>query len=272
MEQSQQADHLSDWVILPIRALKDNYIWALLNKKKQELWVVDPGDAEPVLSFLSQNTYRLTGILLTHHHWDHTNGVERLLAFQSDITVVGAANSIVSQITHRVKEGDEVICSSLPLRVLEIPGHTLDHIAFYTNTFVFTGDTLFSAGCGRVFEGTFAQMHQSLNKLAALPDDIKVYCGHEYTLQNLAFAAHVEKNNEFIQEKIARVKQLIAADGSSLPSTLGEEKKMNPFLRCTRVDVVSAVAAYAKKTLVHSDDVFEYLRRWKDEAGSSLFY
>lgn len=247
---------------LPIRAFKDNYIW-MLPLGQNTVCVVDPGDAQPVINTLSQHNYSLSAILLTHHHADHSGGISELLNHFGNIPVYASHHSKIKQISHFVKDKDSFQLGQFSFFVLEIPGHTLDHIAFYCEKNLFCGDTLFSAGCGRVFEGTAAQMYSSLQKLASLPDETYIFCGHEYTLANLLFAQHVEPNNEKISEKILRVKEQLQTSGCSLPSTLREERKINPFLRCEEVDVVATVEQRVEKKLT-TIEVFHHLREWKN--------
>jgi hydroxyacylglutathione hydrolase len=249
-------------MIVPVPAFKDNYIW-LLNEGNNA-WVVDPGDAKPVMQVLAENNWNLTGILLTHHHLDHSGGIRSLLNYANNIPVFASHNSEHDYVTDPVKEGDTVPFGSHTLSVLEIPGHTLDHVAFFNNELLFCGDTLFSAGCGRVFEGTYEQMYQSLCRLNHLNNDTNIYCGHEYTLANLTFAQHVEPENAYIAEKIAAVKLLLEEGQCTLPSTLNNEKRMNPFLRCDDKNIIRAVEQYANKTLSTPVEVFQHLREWKN--------
>lgn len=190
--------------ITPIKAFKDNYIWMISEAPSNLVWIVDPGDARSVIQVLKSQQLELTGILLTHHHADHSGGIEELVDYTGNIPVVGSYMSSVSSVTNPVRNGDEVVCHSLRLYAIEIPGHTLDHTAFYGDHVLFCGDTLFSGGCGRIFEGTAPQMFVSLQKLNNLPDKTKIYCGHEYTLANLEFAKTVEPNNPHIVKKNAR--------------------------------------------------------------------
>ena len=171
------------YIITPVRAFKDNYIWMLHDTKRA--WVVDPGDAVPVIEVLQKQNLKLSGILLTHHHSDHSGGIPDLLNYAGNIPVYASRQTKISSVTHPVKENDEIKTKFGSFKALEIPGHTLDHIAFVGQGLLFCGDTLFSAGCGRVFEGTYVQMFAALSKLNALDADIKIYCGHEYTLANL---------------------------------------------------------------------------------------
>jgi len=250
--------------IVPVRAFKDNYIWLMVDATAQAAWAVDPGDAAPVIDYLREHHLALAGILITHHHADHCGGISNLLNEWKDIPVYGFMHSKVPQLTHFVKENDEINCGQIKLKVVEIPGHTLDHLAFYNDEIVFCGDTLFSAGCGRVFEGTYEQMYHSLNKLFYLPNSIKIYCGHEYTWQNLQFALQVEPENSFIQKKIAVVTRLLAEDKPTLPAILADEKNINPFLRCQESSVMQAAQNNAPNKLANAVEVFKYLREWKN--------
>lgn len=250
--------------IVPINAFKDNYIWTILSDNKKTAWVVDPGDVVPVMKYFQNNNLTLSGILLTHHHVDHSGGINKLIKQVGNIPVIASHTSKIDHITQRVKEGDEITCGQLHLKVLEIPGHTLDHIAFYNDEILFSGDTLFSAGCGKVFEGTQEQMFDSLSKLLKLPSNIKIYCGHEYTLQNLLFAQHVEPGNEHIKNKLDAINKLIEKHEPTLPSTLKDEKLYNPFLRCKEPSVIEAVTINAGQPLKGPVDVFMHLRHWKN--------
>jgi hydroxyacylglutathione hydrolase len=251
--------------IFPLSAFQDNYIWVMLEKSSSKMWVVDPGDAIPVLEFADRHAVDVAGVLITHHHADHSGGVEALTKRFKNIPVYASRISSVPFVTHPLTEGEEISCGNIKLKALEIPGHTLDHLAFYNNDMLFCGDTLFSGGCGRVFEGTYPQMYRSLQKLIALPESIKVYCGHEYTLQNLKFAQQVEPDNLFIAEKIFQVQQQREMSLPSLPSQMSEEKEMNPFLRCQKESVVQAVQTYTKKTIVKPEEIFQCLREWKNK-------
>ena len=250
--------------IHPIPALKDNYIWAIIDDRQQSAFIVDPGEAEPVEAFLHQHQLNLAGILITHHHWDHTNGISALK--NNSIPVFGPAKENIPSVTNKLHENDEVKLDHVPftLRVIEIPGHTLGHIAYYAPGILFCGDTLFAAGCGRVFEGTMEQMYASLQKIAALPDDTKIYCAHEYTLNNLRFAKLVEPNNPRIDERIKQVELMREKNLPSLPSTLKEEKETNPFLRCESTEIIKNVTEKYNLQAAHSIDIFTALREWKN--------
>lgn len=244
--------------ITPLLAFQDNYIWAMHSPDKRSIVVVDPGDAQVVLSYLHSHQLSLSAILATHHHWDHTGGIAELCQQFPDIPVYSAKN---------VKEGDEVFLPSLSLtfKVLEIPGHTLDHIAFVAPEILFCGDTLFSCGAGRIFEGTPAQMLHALDKIKALPKNTQIYCGHEYTLANIAFAKVVDPTNQAL---IAREKAVIAlrkAHKPSLPVSLEIELQTNPFLRCTNQAIISAVENHYHCHLGSEVEVFAHLREWKNQ-------
>lgn len=264
--------------ILPIPALTDNYIW-MIETDSQQAWVVDPGESLPVIKTLTRLNLNLAAILLTHHHPDHSGGIAELLKFSGNIPVYGSAQSPIKYINHRLKENDEISCGDICLRVLEIPGHTLDHIAYFNNDILFSGDTLFSVGCGKIFEGTYPQMFESLQKLLNLRDQTLVYCGHEYTRANLQFAEVVDKSNDAIAKKISDVNNILRTTGCTLPSSLGEEKKINPFLRCQTPEIIHAVeqhlishpekrAAFIRdpdnKKLNDPIEVFRLLREWKN--------
>lgn len=247
--------------VTSIPAFKDNYIWAITNNQHQ-VWVVDPGDAKPVEDYLSQHPVSLQGILVTHHHFDHMGGVAALVQRYS-VPVFGPQT--LPGVTHPMADLDS---AALDFQVLTIPGHTLDHIAYVGHGILFCGDTLFSAGCGRVFEGTPAQMFHSLQRLAALHDGTQVYCGHEYTEANLKFAAQVERNNPKQLERIKRVQHLRKQGLPSLPSSIKIEKAVNPFLRCHEKEVIESVSAHVGRELTAPVEVFSVLRAWKNAISS----
>lgn len=252
--------------VLHARAFEDNYIWILRGKSADRVAVVDPGDADPVLAALDRSGLRLAAILCTHHHGDHVGGVAELTA-RFPVPVYGPAHERIPNITQPLAEGDQVRLDVLDLQfaVLDIPGHTAGHIAYVGAGALFCGDTLFSAGCGRLFEGTAAQMHASLTRLAALPADTRVFCGHEYTRANLGFARQVEPDNADIAAHLKTVEALRAAGRPSLPSTVGLERRINPFLRSDQAGVRAAAERHTGKTLDDPIAVFAALRRWKDD-------
>lgn len=250
-------------IITPVPVLKDNYVWIMANAKERTAIVVDPGDASPVIDYLQQHQLKVCAVFITHHHWDHTNGLSELIR-QCSAPVFGSIHSIVQGLTHRVSEDQAVVIDTFPpFRVMDIPGHTLDHIAYYSPGILFCGDTLFSAGCGRVFEGSAAQLYRALQKMAALPDDTGIYCGHEYTLNNLLFAQQVEPGNEKIGIRIQQVSALREKNRPSLPSFLSDERDTNPFLRCTSPEIIQHAECHAGHVLLDSVDVFSELRAWK---------
>jgi hydroxyacylglutathione hydrolase len=252
--------------IIPIPALKDNYIWLGVNRELGQVFAVDPGDAAPVLEFLEANNLALAAILVTHKHVDHTGGIADLLAVYPNVPVYAHPVEKVPTATHLVEDGATVELAMWPdgFKVIHIPGHTLGHVAYYAKDVVFSGDTLFGAGCGRVFEGTAEQMLASLKALSTLPDSTRVYCGHEYTLANLRFAAHVEPKNSDIQQRTVDTAKMRDADQPSLPSLMSLELKTNPFLRCDQVNVIAGVEAHVDRSLATTVDVFRELREWKN--------
>src|SRR3990167_10471445 len=245
--------------------LTENYIWAVVNERRQSALIIDPGDAVPVLAYLKQNSLTLSGILITHHHWDHVNGVTDLIK-KYPVPVFGSQLSQYPNLTHRIADSDIIfINDGFPAyQIIAIPGHTLDHIAYYANNTLFCGDTLFGGGCGRLFEGKIEQLYTSLQKIATLPESTMIYCAHEYTLNNLRFAQIVEPRNYNIKLRMEKVQALRDDQLSSLPSCLLEEKQTNPFLRCEIAEVVYQVEHQAQRSLKRPIDVFAELRKWKD--------
>jgi hydroxyacylglutathione hydrolase len=250
--------------IVPVRAFTDNYIWIIHDRCHAA--VVDPGDAAPVLDFLRRENLQLVAILNTHHHNDHVGGNAALLR-EFPVPVYGPAHESIPTLTHRLREGDNVQLAEFPLsfNVLDIPGHTAGHIAYYGANLLFCGDTLFACGCGRLFEGTPQQMHASLQKLAGLPDETQVYCGHEYTLANIHFARAVEPGNQALLELEAAMKKLRKQDIPTLPSTLMREKATNPFLRCNQLEVIQSAGNYLGASLPDPVSVFAAIRSWKND-------
>ena len=250
--------------IYPISAFNDNYIWALVDESSKQATIVDPGDATPVLEFLNQNHLTLNAVLITHKHHDHTGGIPALLSVFPNAPVFSNPIEQVGQTTQLVSDNDLITINSHEFRVIAIPGHTLGHIAYYCKPFLFCGDTLFTNGCGRIFEGTAEQMLSSLQKLTMLPDDTQVYCGHEYTLSNIKFALEVEPQNAQLQKRFEEAKRLRSENQPAVPSTLTLEKATNPFLRCNEPSVIEMVSRHVGKKLYSEVEVFAALREWKN--------
>jgi hydroxyacylglutathione hydrolase len=250
--------------VIPLRAFKDNYVWTLRNERCAA--VVDPGEAQPVLDYLAREKLDLAAILVTHHHADHVGGVAELKS-AFEVPVFGPRGEPIETLTRAVSGGDSVEIPQLGVgfEVIDIPGHTRAHIAYYGANMLFCGDTLFACGCGRVFEGTPEQMYASLAKLAALPDDTLVYAGHEYTLANIGFAKAVEPDNHALVAREEADRQLRAAGKPTLPSTIGREKATNPFLRCLQPAVVASANKYLGARASSPVGVFSALRQWKNQ-------
>ncbi|TDU30724.1 hydroxyacylglutathione hydrolase [Panacagrimonas perspica] len=255
--------------LIPVPAFADNYLWTLV--RGIDAVVVDPGDAVPVEKALADRGLRLVAILVTHHHPDHIGGVKALRS-RHDVPVYGPKReaTTIKELSVELVEGDHVELIGRRFEVIEVPGHTLGHIAYFAaandleGPILLCGDTLFSAGCGRLFEGTPAQMHDSLSRLAALPPATQVYCTHEYTMSNLAFAQAVEPGNQALQDHVARVRQLRGQDRPSLPSSIELELRINPFLRTDHPSVRAAATARAGHETADPIETFATLRAWKD--------
>ncbi|MCA1245924.1 hydroxyacylglutathione hydrolase [Massilia sp. MS-15] len=261
-----------DLHVLTVPAFHDNYLWMIHDGVYAA--VVDPGDAGPVRAALEAHSLTLSAILLTHHHADHIGGVRALLdssAAPDTVPVFGPRHDGIGEVTHPLGEGERIAVPglALALEVLDVPGHTLGHIAYVRSTpgahWLFCGDTLFGAGCGRLFEGTPAQMADSLAKLAALPDDTLVYCAHEYTLSNLRFAEAVEPGNGALARRVREDTARRAAGQPTIPSTVGRERATNPFLRYREQAIVaSLVRAGRLQDGAAPVAAFAALRAWKN--------
>lgn len=251
--------------VTPVRAFTDNYIWLIHSPlDARQVVAVDPGDATPVKRALADTGLKLSGILMTHHHADHVGGVSELLRAYPVKSYGPAAENIPGE-PSRLREGDRAVFESLGLdfAVLDVPGHTAGHIAYVGHGAVFSGDTLFSAGCGRLFEGTVEQMTASLAKFAALPGDTQVYCGHEYTINNLKFGLTVEPDNKDSAAYLEACRGKRARDEATVPSYIRQERNVNPFLRCDQQTVKQAAEEHAGRRL-NPVEVFAVIRQWKD--------
>jgi len=252
-----------------IPTLQDNYVWAVHDGRSAIL--VDPGEAGPILSWLKDRSMTVQAILVTHHHHDHVGGIADLLDLHA-IPVYGPARGAVQSAP--VSEGETLIFSDIGMifNVIETPGHTLDHVCYVARdvqnqqSHLFCGDTLFSCGCGRLFEGTPAEMYASLTRLAQLPDDTQVYCAHEYTLANIAFALEVEPDNAELLARHAEALALRKRGEATLPVSIGRERNTNPFLRCDLPALVVAASQHVKTPLKPGVETFAAIRAWKDEA------
>lgn len=255
--------------ITPIKAFSDNYIWMISRKGEQSAFLVDPGDGQVALQAITDAGLKLAGVLITHHHPDHIGGLTVLLA-EGDIPVYGPHNPGIPQITHRLKGGDTLTVLGSQFSVMEVPGHTLDHIAYFgsgsgtDSPVLFSGDTLFAGGCGRIFEGDPAMMHKSLSSLRELPESTQIYCGHEYTMGNLDFALAVEPGNQQLVERISFDQERRDRDIPTVPSSLGSELATNPFLRWDQAAVINSVAGKLAAERDSDTEVFAAVRAWKD--------
>lgn len=252
--------------VRPLHAFSDNYIW-LLTEGSGSAAVVDPGDADPVLETLAAERLTLTSVLVTHHHQDHIGGLDELLAAFPEVRIYGPDDRRIRDLTDPVGEGAFVQPAGFgtSFRVLEVPGHTATHIAYLGAGGLFCGDTLFAAGCGRVFDGTVEQLAHSLERIAALPGDTFCYCAHEYTLANLGFARWVEPDSVALADRLRADRQRRETGQPTVPSRLALELTTNPFLRTGEPGVIAAAEVFAGRALDSRVEVFAALRRWKDE-------
>lgn len=260
-----------DLKVMALEALSDNYVWVLLKDTTHEAVIVDPGEARPVIDWLESDqgqAYRLAGILVTHHHQDHIGGVAELVSRYS-VKVTGPHQCAGVNVDSPVGEGDIIDVLGHSTRVMETPGHTLDHIVYLVDAatpLLLCGDTLFHAGCGRLFEGSPAQMQENFARLAQLPEHTLVYGAHEYTMANLRFAAQVEPDNQDISRDADAMQARREANEPTLPSTIGKELAVNPFMRYEAPTVVQALEAKSGQVPADNTEAFALLRQWKDNA------
>ncbi|MGN7789077.1 hydroxyacylglutathione hydrolase [Enterobacter sp. 22452] len=247
--------------LISIPAFQDNYIWVLVDDDRRCI-IVDPGESAPVLQAIEENGWHPQAILLTHHHNDHVGGVPDLVATFPHLVVYGPVETQDKGTTQVVEEGENILILGYEFSVFATPGHTSGHLCFYSKPYLFCGDTLFSGGCGRLFEGTPAQMYQSLQKINALPDDTLICCAHEYTLGNMKFAASVLPDDLAILDYYQKVKELRAKNQKTLPVILKNEREINLFLRTDDIDLINKINQETK--LQQPEQRFAWLRSKKD--------
>jgi len=247
--------------LISIPAFQDNYIWVLVDDDRRCI-IVDPGESAPVLQAIEENGWHPQAILLTHHHNDHVGGVPDLVAAFPHLVVYGPAETQDKGTTQVVEEGENILILGYEFSVFATPGHTSGHLCFYSKPYLFCGDTLFSGGCGRPFEGTPAQMYQSLQKINALPDDTLICCAHEYTLGNMKFAASILPDDLAILDYYQKVKELRAKNQKTLPVILKNEREINLFLRTDDIDLINKINQETK--LQQPEQRFAWLRSKKD--------
>lgn len=252
-----------------IPAFEDNYFWLIQpNTLLPGVYIADPGVAQPVIAYLERHKLELTGVLLTHHHHDHIDGAVELQKIFK-VPIYGPDSKRIPQVTKPLYNGDQLQLGDITARIMALPGHTLDHIAYLIETpetppLLFSGDTLFAVGCGRVFDGTAPLLYQALQTIATLPDDTLIYGGHEYTLANIRFALTIEPENADLRARVIIETQKREQGIATLPTQLGQERRTNPFLRCHLNSVRTSVERLANTSLTTDIDVFTELRRLKD--------
>lgn len=249
--------------VIPVKAFNDNYIWLIRPAESNSVIIIDPGDETPVFEALETHGLVPAAIFCTHGCHDHMGGIAALCS-RFELPVYGSPKEKVAAVTHNVQQDDVIELLGLSFRVIDVPGHTSGHVAFYGHGMVFCGDSLFSAGCGRLYTHRPDLMFESLQKLSKLPANTLVYCAHEYTLDNLAFAETVEPDNGVIRSYIDEIAQKRHSGKPSLPSTIAKELDINPFLRTREPSIQAAASEFNRQPLASEADVFAALRRWKD--------
>lgn len=252
--------------VISVPAFTDNYIWFISNEERKYVAIVDPGDAQPVIEELEHRSMQPIAILITHHHRDHVGGIEKLLEAYPDLPVYGPAHEVIPHLTKALGEGQHVKLEQLGLEftVMDVPGHTAGHIAYYGEGSLFCGDTLFGNGCGRVFDGSLEDLYHSLQRIAELPSETLVYCTHEYTVDNIGFAKWVEPDNTVLDERLEECWELLDSGRPTVPFELGHEFETNPFLRTHVPEVIARAEEIAGRETHTPADVFAVLRIWKD--------
>lgn len=252
--------------VIPVPAFTDNYIWLITNEAQKQAAIVDPGDADVVLAALEKYDMTPIAILITHHHRDHVGGIEAILEQYPELPVYGPTKDIIPHITRALPEGSEVDLEALGIKlsVMEVFGHTPGHIAYYGENSLFCGDTLFASGCGRVFGGTMEELYSSLQRIAQLPAATLIYCAHEYTIDNLGFAKWVEPENTDIDARQEQCWDILDNGQATVPFTLEEDFKTNPFLRTHVPEVIKKAEEVAGREAKTPAEVFAMLRIWKD--------
>ena len=248
----------------PLKAFNDNYIWTIVSETNHTMLCVDPGDASPVIEYCKNNQLKLKQVLITHHHYDHAGGLQDLINEFPEIEIYGPHDPRIPLINHIVRDEDIIHIGEYDFRVISIPGHTSTHICFYEpqKKWLFSGDTLFSAGCGRVFDGTMSSLFNSLQTLKTLPDKTLIFCGHEYTRKNLEFAQLVDKDNETIKKYVNHLAE--TNEQCTLPSKMLLERQINPFLRTDVQEIIDYVSEQGHN-VEEELDVFQFLRNAKDQ-------
>ena len=256
---------MTKFSVQAVPALKDNYVWLIRAKNSAHVIVIDPGDAKPVIEAIRHQGLIPVAIIITHHHYDHVDGIKPLLE-HFKVPVYGPTNELIPAVSHPLLPSDNLsIHKDFPsCQVIAVPGHTNGHLAYLFGDSLFCGDTLFSAGCGRILGGTYSQLLTSLKCICSLPLNTKIYCAHEYTANNLKFSLTVDPDNIEVKQRLKYVDKLRSESKITLPSTLEIELATNPFLRCQEPSIVRAAEKHVSRDLVNELAVFTVLRQWKD--------